>query len=97
MSDLRRGVSAMDIARRFHQTLCAVILAQAQAAGLERVALCGGCFQNRFLLAGAVAALQRAGFTPFWSAQVPPNDGGIAYGQAIAARRWLNSRDQERG
>lgn len=95
MSDLRRGVSAMDIARRFHQTLCQIILAQARTAGLERVALCGGCFQNRFLLAGAVAVLREAGFTPFWSAQVPPNDGGIAYGQAIAARRWLNFQDEE--
>jgi hydrogenase maturation protein HypF len=96
MSDLRRGVSVMDIARRFHQTLCQVILAQAQATGLERVALCGGCFQNRLLLASAVAVLREAGFTPFWSAQVPPNDGGISYGQAIAARRWLNFQDEER-
>jgi hydrogenase maturation protein HypF len=62
MDEWRQGVSAADIAQRFHQTLCAAIVAQARAAALERVALCGGCFQNRFLLAGAVAALQRAGF-----------------------------------
>jgi hydrogenase maturation protein HypF len=93
MSEWRQGVSAADIARRFHQTLCAAIVGQARAAALERVALCGGCFQNRFLLAGAVAALQRAGFAPFWSRQVPPNDGGIAYGQAIAARRSSGEKE----
>ncbi|PJF35509.1 MAG: carbamoyltransferase HypF [Candidatus Thermofonsia Clade 1 bacterium] len=94
MREWRQGVSVADIARRFHQTLCAVILAQARAAALERVALCGGCFQNRLLLAGAVAALRRADFVPFWSAQVPPNDGGIAYGQAIAARRAFDHKEQ---
>lgn len=88
MNDLRQRVSTAVIARRFHQTLCAVIVAQARAAQLERVALCGGCFQNRFLLEGAVAALQKAGgFAPFWARQVPPNDGGIAYGQVMAAHR----------
>jgi hydrogenase maturation protein HypF len=93
MDEWRQGVSAADIAQRFHQTLCAAIVAQARAAALERVALCGGCFQNRFLLTGAVAALRRAGFTPFWSRQVPPNDGGIAYGQAIAARRSSDEKE----
>jgi hydrogenase maturation protein HypF len=93
MREWRQGISRADIARRFHQTLCAAIVAQARAAALERVALCGGCFQNRFLLAGAVAALQAAGFTPFWSRQVPPNDGGIAYGQAIAARRTSDEKE----
>jgi hydrogenase maturation protein HypF len=93
MDEWRQGVSAADIAQRFHQTLCAAIVAQARAAALERVALCGGCFQNRFLLTGAVAALQRAGFAPFWSRQVPPNDGGIAYGQAIAARRSSGEKE----
>ncbi len=86
MNDLRQNVPTAVIARRFHQTLCAVIVAQARAAQLERVALCGGCFQNRFLLEGATSALQRAGFAPFWARQVPPNDGGIAYGQVVAAR-----------
>ncbi|MFQ3535606.1 MAG: carbamoyltransferase HypF [Aggregatilineales bacterium] len=97
MDDLRRGISVVSIARRFHQTLCAAIVAQARATGLERVALCGGCFQNRFLLTNAAAALRQASFLPFWSAQVPPNDGGIAYGQAIAARRWLEAQKKERG
>jgi hydrogenase maturation protein HypF len=86
MNDLRQNVSTAEMARRFHQTLCAVIVAQARAAQLERVALCGGCFQNRLLLEGAASALQKAGFAPFWARQVPPNDGGIAYGQVIAAR-----------
>ncbi len=76
MREWRQGVSVADIARRFHQTLCAVILAQARAAALERVALRGGCFQNRLLLAGAVAALRRA------------DSRAVLVAGASAAQRW---------
>jgi hydrogenase maturation protein HypF len=53
-------------------------------AGLERVALSGGCFQNRYLLERTVARLAAEGFRPCWPQRVPPNDGGIALGQVVA-------------
>ena len=58
-----------------------MIVAVAEAVGLPRVALSGGCFQNRLLLERALARLRAAGFSPYWHQRVPPNDGGIALGQ----------------
>jgi hydrogenase maturation protein HypF len=64
----------------------------ARQAGEERVALSGGCFQNRYLTERAVSLLMRAGFRPYWHQRIPPNDGGIALGQVwAAAREWAVS------
>lgn len=50
--------------------------------------LAGGSFQNRRLLAGVSAGLRRAGVQVLIPEQLPPNDGGISFGQAaIAAAR----------
>jgi hydrogenase maturation protein HypF len=59
----------------------------ARHAGEHRVVLSGGCFQNKYLLERTVEALRSAGFTPYWHQRVPPNDGGLALGQAVAAAR----------
>jgi hydrogenase maturation protein HypF len=51
------------------------------------VVLSGGCFQNRYLTERAVRRLSAEGFRPYWHQRVPPNDGGIALGQVVAAQR----------
>ena len=56
-------------------------------SGKRRVVLSGGCFQNRYLTERTVQRLQAAGFRPYWHQRVPPNDGGIALGQIVAALR----------
>jgi hydrogenase maturation protein HypF len=56
----------------------------AQHAGLERVVMSGGCFQNVTLLEQSVAQLRAAGFRVYWPQRVPAGDGGIAVGQALA-------------
>ena len=66
-----------------------MIVAVAERAGEPRVALTGGCFQNVALLERAVRRLREAGFHPYWHQRIPPNDGGIALGQAVAAVRQL--------
>ena len=63
------------------------IVAVAKRAGQNRVVLSGGCFQNRYLTERAVQRLQAEGFRPYWHQRVPPNDGGIALGQVVAALR----------
>lgn len=77
------------IAARFHRTLVDSLVAGAHRAreerGLERVVLAGGCFQNALLLDGAHGALAAAGFAVLVPSSVPPNDGGLALGQAVAA------------
>jgi len=75
------------IAAKFHRTLSDMILAFARQAGLRSVVLTGGCFQNRLLLESAVISLRQEGFRPYWHQRFPPNDGGIALGQVIAALR----------
>jgi hydrogenase maturation protein HypF len=83
--DRRRGVPPGVVSARFHDGLVEGVVAAARAAGLEAVALSGGCFQNRRLLERAVERLRREGFRPYWNRAVPPNDGGLALGQAVAA------------
>ncbi len=88
LADLRRGVPQGIIAARFHQALVEAIVSVSQAAAQPKVALTGGCFQNRLLVERAAERLERAGFEVLLHRQVPPNDGGISLGQvAVAAAR----------
>ncbi len=73
------------IARRFHNTLAEMIVAVARREGLPRVCLTGGCFQNVVLAERGIHRLTATGFAPYWHQRVPPNDGGIALGQLVAA------------
>lgn len=72
-------------AARFHNTLVELIVEVARRNGIEQVVLTGGCFQNRYLSERAVTRLRAEGFRPYWHQRVPPNDGGIALGQVLAA------------
>ena len=77
------------LAAGLHETLAAGIVAVAERVGIAQVLLTGGCFQNARLTERAVDLLRRAGFTPYWHRGIPPNDGGLAVGQAAYAYRPL--------
>jgi len=85
LADLRQGVSAGVMAARFHNALVEGIVAVARAVGAERVALSGGCFQNRILLERAYRRLSEASIRVYVHQRIPPNDGGIALGQVVVA------------
>lgn len=87
LADLAQGVPVWTLSAKFHNTLAAMILAVAQQVGERRIALSGGCFQNKYLLERTVGVLRSGGFSPYWHQRVPPNDGGVALGQAVAAGR----------
>jgi len=87
MADLTAGSPVALLAARFHNTLAEMIVAVAERVGEPRVALSGGCFQNRYLTERVVQRLTEAGYSPNWHQRVPPNDGGIALGQIMAAAR----------
>lgn len=84
LSGKAAGASADVLAYRFHHDLAHAIVRVAAEVGEQQVVLGGGCFQNRCLLELTVQGLQAAGHAVYWPKQVPPNDGGLALGQAYA-------------
>ena len=54
-------------------------------SGLDTVVLSGGVFQNRTLLAATASRLEARGLRVLVPERLPPNDGGISYGQAAVA------------
>jgi hydrogenase maturation protein HypF len=101
IDDLADGVPANTIALRFHRGLARALVEAAeriaarttQMTRLDTVALSGGSFQNRILFESVAATLRDAGFDVLAHAEVPPNDGGLALGQAaIGAARLTGTR-----
>lgn len=85
--DLRAGLPAALLAARFQASVAVLILALSRrlraARGLNVVALSGGVFQNTALTTAATRLLQADGFHTLTHSRVPPNDGGLALGQAV--------------
>ncbi len=89
--ELAAGRPRVQIAAAFHETIAASAAAEAYALadGCDTVALSGGSFQNRRLAAATRARLEGWGFRVLEHRLVPPNDGGVSYGQAAVAARRL--------
>lgn len=87
LADLAAGVEPGRVARRFHLGLAdgtaALCIAEAARLGVGAVALSGGVFQNVVLLERVASRLDSAGIQPLVPRDLPPNDGGISYGQAV--------------
>ncbi|MDQ3815337.1 MAG: carbamoyltransferase HypF [Armatimonadota bacterium] len=93
--DLQNGVEPGIIAAQFHNTVAAAIACVCEAIrrerGLRQVALGGGVFQNALLLRRTLAALQVLNFEVFVPEKLPPNDGGLSFGQAVVANARLSA------
>jgi hydrogenase maturation protein HypF len=89
VQDLGGGAATGTIAARFHNALAAATtcacMRLAGQSGIGTVALGGGTFQNRRLLETVAADLQRAGLRVLVPERLPPNDGGVSFGQAAVA------------
>lgn len=94
VDDVRRGDTAGAVAARFHRALAHAILDVARRIALPAAVLSGGCFQNALLAEWAGALLEREGFRVFMPHRVPPNDGGIALGQAVHALRRMKNETE---
>jgi len=91
VQDITMGVDPGLISARFHNTITAIILETvtiiSKDRGINKVALSGGTFQNRYLSERIENQLKEKGFEVLVPLQLPANDGGIALGQlAIAAK-----------
>lgn len=90
------GMLPGEISRRFHRTLCDMLLdvtrRASSASGIRTVALSGGVFQNSLLFETLVAELQASGYRVLTHTAVPCNDGGISLGQAVIGREYLKGR-----
>ena len=92
------GEDSGKLAYEFHRALAEQILAACEAAeqetGIKKVALSGGVFQNRLLLELVDDGLAEKGFEVLKHSLIPPNDGGIALGQAAYGMAYVQRHRQ---
>ena len=90
---LKEDADIEQLAFKFHAGLAAQIVEACKLAhqktGLGTVALSGGVFQNHLLMRLILPSLRKEGLHVLKHSLVPPNDGGIALGQAAAALHRL--------
>lgn len=89
VDDIRGGVSATTVSAKFHNCLASALFEMSKKArdssGLEKIALSGGVFCNRYLTNRLIKLLKQADFDVLFNRLVPSNDGGISLGQAAIA------------
>ena len=94
--DVVGGVEKEIIAARFHVSIAKLVadvcVAKREESSINQVGLSGGVFQNVLLLELTTAKLLENHFEVFCHRQVPPNDGGIALGQALIAQKYLSEQ-----
>ena len=90
------GVPKPELAAGFHRMLAAgmaeMAVRVASAAGVQMVALAGGCFLNTLLKTRVKRHLEDAGLKVLLSEKIPQGDGAIALGQA-----WVAAQKMKRG
>jgi hydrogenase maturation protein HypF len=97
VEDLLQKIAVPIISARFHTAIAQAVSATCQrlrtSSALTQVVLSGGVFQNRRLTEQTVGLLKGQGFTVLTHSLVPPNDGGLALGQAVVAGQlWLQGQ-----
>ena len=98
LTDLLKGISAPIISARFHNSITNICLNLAELLkkqyGIDRIVLSGGVWQNQYLLKRTTKLFTNSGFQALIHRQLPPNDGCVAFGQAvIAAYRFMHDKE----
>jgi hydrogenase maturation protein HypF len=89
----RAGQPLVQLAAAFHESVALGAAVQVQCAaertGIDTVALGGGVFQNARLVTSLATLLRARGFRVLTARELPPNDGGLSFGQAVVAAAVL--------
>lgn len=95
IDDLQKKEDKGIISSRFHNTIVTVIVRVTEKLSslnsIKDVVLCGGVFQNIYLLERTIARLQSIGMTVHTHDKVPTNDAGISLGQAYIIRERIKA------
>jgi len=96
LTDLQAHKKTEIIAARFHLGLVNAVFEMIERLSndntrriIHHIALTGGVFQNRILFGQLKQRLETAKYTVLCHHQVPCNDGGLAFGQALVAQAQL--------
>jgi hydrogenase maturation protein HypF len=93
VQDIRKHVNPGIISARFHNGVAQMTLQTCQEirtqTGIQDVVLSGGVWQNVTLLRTSLQLLRANGFNVFTHNLIPPNDGGLALGQAVVTAARL--------
>ena len=89
VADVQKQVAVSTISAKFHNAvgdlMCRLAVNLRASENINKIALSGGTFQNTRLLEAALKRLREKDFEVLTHSQVPPNDGGLALGQAVIA------------
>ena len=95
VDDLRKNVDRGIMSAKFHNTVAMaiirVVLKLSLMNNIQRVALSGGVFQNRYLFEKVADSLRGEGLTLYINEKVPCNDAGISLGQVFLAREMMKA------
>lgn len=93
LKDMKDGKTASYISAKFHNTVCKAtidcVCKIRNRCDIDDIVLSGGVFENAFLLKNMKRGLKERGFNIYHNINIPTNDGGIAFGQAVIAAQML--------
>lgn len=94
LKDRDQQLAVSTIAAKCHLTITMAVTECAQKlgqqSGIKQVVLSGGVFQNVYLLKACIKSLSNLNFQVYCHQQVPPNDAGLALGQAAIGQAILS-------
>jgi hydrogenase maturation protein HypF len=94
----QRGTPTDELAAAFHESIARAtaefVADLSKRSHIRVVALGGGSFQNVRLARSLRSRLEAAGLVVLEPVLLPPNDGGLSYGQAVVAAAVLRCDDR---
>jgi hydrogenase maturation protein HypF len=98
LDDLSKNIPVSTISARFHNTLAQLSLQIAlkikEIHGINQVVLSGGVWQNLTLLRKTLTLFAENQIQSIIHHQMPPNDGCVAFGQAMIAAYWYQNHKE---